>query len=424
MDQELEKLNKEYLLSLGFIKLREMVKKLGKNICKNPKTKVIFTKEELTDIIINHPTYIPKTKMFLEELELEKKKKYYKENLPKRLYGSCTTKENKKYNKPCLLLGDTNERQKCSVNGKNFLAHRVSYALYNNIFIEDIPTKNEIGEALEICHGHNCPKNCIEPTHLSLKTKKENNYDDKIRDINTNRGEKHYKSKITEELAKQIKHSKGNGMTRPERAEFFKVSISIIQDIDYNFTWAYIPDKDGNIEENTVNNRVKERMTKNKQKELSEKDYEECLRKLKDKSDIVQAGYNTPCWLYKEYKNKYGYGVFKCKGIQKSAHIFAYESYIRKKRDTTGDKKLVCHKCNNKSCCNPEHLYLGTAKENIIDSIKVGRKKDKLNEEKVREIKKLLKEKKLTQKEISEKYKVADGMISQINSGKVWGWVN
>jgi hypothetical protein len=54
---------------------------------------------------------------------------------------------------------------------------------------------------------------------------------------------------------------------------------------------------------------------------------------------------------------------FYCKGLM--AHIL----------DTTipaGHKILLCHACNNDICCNPNHLYWGTAKENVQDSINCG----------------------------------------------------
>lgn len=70
------------------------------------------------------------------------------------------------------------------------------------------------------------------------------------------------------------------------------------------------------------------------------------------------------CHLWTASKNKFGYGKF---GIGKSgwmmAHRYSWES-------TFGEipkDKYVLHTCDNPSCVNPEHLYLGTYKDNAKD---------------------------------------------------------
>lgn len=77
------------------------------------------------------------------------------------------------------------------------------------------------------------------------------------------------------------------------------------------------------------------------------------------------------CWIWTGYKNKKGYGTFY-KITEKQtvrAHRFSYELHKGK----FNKKLLICHKCDNPSCVNPEHLFLGTAKDNTNDCIKKGR---------------------------------------------------
>jgi DNA-binding XRE family transcriptional regulator len=93
---------------------------------------------------------------------------------------------------------------------------------------------------------------------------------------------------------------------------------------------------------------------------------------------------------------------------------------------------LVCHRCDNPKCVNPDHLFLGTYQDNIDDMMSKGRKASqqgsrnsqaKLNEEKVLEIKRDLAETNLTQEKIAKKYGVSDTIICQIKNGKIWNHV-
>ena len=86
---------------------------------------------------------------------------------------------------------------------------------------------------------HKCKfKNCVNPDHLSVGTPKENG-EDKVKDKTSTRGEKNPRSKITEEIARQIYYSKGSG-TQLERATKFGVTVYTVQSIDQGKAWSYL----------------------------------------------------------------------------------------------------------------------------------------------------------------------------------------
>lgn len=77
----------------------------------------------------------------------------------------------------------------------------------------------------------------------------------------------------------------------------------------------------------------------------------------------------TGCWLCLGYLNEWGYGRISVNGKPKLAHRAMWEVI----NGVIPDGMLVCHKCDVARCVNPDHLFLGTPKDNVRDCMNKGR---------------------------------------------------
>jgi len=75
------------------------------------------------------------------------------------------------------------------------------------------------------------------------------------------------------------------------------------------------------------------------------------------------------CWLWNKSLRGGGYGYLKISGRKYVSSRVSYTHY----KGEIPDGYFVCHKCDNPSCINPDHLFIGTQKDNMQDKIAKGR---------------------------------------------------
>lgn len=136
----------------------------------------------------------------------------------------------------------------------------------------------------------------------------------------------------------------------------------------------------------------------------------------------VEFDVNGGCWLWSNAPNAYGYGQVKVDGRFLMAHRLSYEHH----KGPVPDGLLVLHKCDVRSCVNPDHLFVGTHQDNAIDAVKKGRWVDnrgekhgmaKLSNSDVAEIKRLIGQGS-TQAAIAKRFGIDQSTVSCIKTGK------
>ncbi len=139
---------------------------------------------------------------------------------------------------------------------------------------------------------------------------------------------------------------------------------------------------------------------------------------------VDKADGPSSCWKLVANKTSENYGRFRIGGKTYRAHRVSYQVTY----GLIPAGMLVCHKCDNPGCVNPQHLFLGTQGDNMLDCHKKGRNpKDgenngraKLNRFQASEIRHAYLVGGLTQEEIASKYGVNRMQVSMIARGKHW----
>jgi hypothetical protein len=155
---------------------------------------------------------------------------------------------------------------------------------------------------------------------------------------------------------------------------------------------------------------------------------EKAMKSLLPDEDYSKIKYEvnkeTGCWeVPNRAKNKDGYPVARIKGKLDTLYRHFYVRY--KGKIPKGN--VIRHTCDNRLCCNPEHLIPGTQKENVDDMLERGRfpmgekhGRSKLDVEKVTKIKIAYHDQGERISDISRNYEVDRKTVTKIVNNVTW----
>ncbi len=99
--------------------------------------------------------------------------------------------------------------------------------------------------------------------------------------------------------------------------------------------------------------------------EFTEKDLEKARRKIIKNSTVMPNG----CWEIRYFKQWSGYSNINLKNVKFRAHRASWTAF----KGQIPDGLLVLHRCDNRMCVNPDHLWLGDNFDNMQDCAKKNR---------------------------------------------------
>jgi hypothetical protein len=132
----------------------------------------------------------------------------------------------------------------------------------------------------------------------------------------------------------------------------------------------------------------------------------------------------TPgCWNWIGFINKSGYGRLQWHMKMTLAHRLSYVLYV----GPIPDGMFVCHKCDNRKCVNPDHLFIGDHLDNMHDmSLKGRRNPPRLHGERhgnsklTNDIVLAIRADNRLLNEMAKAYGVSEGCLSEIRNRKTW----
>lgn len=156
---------------------------------------------------------------------------------------------------------------------------------------------------------------------------------------------------------------------------------------------------------------------------IDDDDYNESLKSR----ILVKFRGVSGCWEWYGYITKYGYGqtTYRSKSILANRLSWMlFNGELKKELD-------VCHHCDNPKCINPDHLFVGTASENIQDCFNKNRKSHKgVNHPGAKitddDVKKILQLRRTgwTYRKLSDRFKISVGAVNCVINRRTWKHVD
>ena len=127
------------------------------------------------------------------------------------------------------------------------------------------------------------------------------------------------------------------------------------------------------------------------------------------------------CLVWNKSVSHNGYGLMNVGGKNARVHRVAFElafGYIP-------EGKQVCHSCDNPPCCNPSHLFLGTAKQNAEDRQNKGRGGKRMRGTKLttKDVQ-FIRSAQESVKDLATRFDISVSTVYSIINGSRWGSLN
>lgn len=133
----------------------------------------------------------------------------------------------------------------------------------------------------------------------------------------------------------------------------------------------------------------------------------------------------SACQLWTGAPTSHGYGRTTINGREEKAHRLAYQMHV----GPIPEGLCVLHRCDNRMCVNPDHLFVGTKRDNARDAQAKGRNsrgerhgRSKLTEANVKAIRGRLAEG-FSLSAVAAEFGVSKANVGHIRTGRLWTWL-